>query len=443
MNAHLSLSTNVLLAPGRAGLCAGQDNTVAVLVRIQAPEAPPNAGAVQRPPQALALVLDRSSSMLGRPLQEAKRCVDHVLGTLRPTDVAAMVAFDDTVQQLWPAQPLGSGSLQRAALASVALGSLTNLHGGWQAGAEALAEVAGQGLKRVILLSDGQANVGLTDPAQISAQCAAMAGRGITTSTYGLGRKFNEELMVAMARAGGGNHYYGDTADDLMGPFCQELELLGDLCLRNLRLKATVPDGFSVEAVNPLPLTDAGWHLPDLAWASEAWVVLRVTMPAAALPLVGQQCTLLRVAVTGQSLAGEAVALERTGLALPVTAPATWGLLPEDELVNRRLLELEAGQALLDMRHAASAGDWARVDALLETAQQRFAGNDWVAAVLEAMRATARQRDRERVMKEMTYSSHKLSIRLAEIDEGKHLPRDLSTVRSYMRRPSLQGKSDV
>jgi Ca-activated chloride channel family protein len=59
--------------------------------------------------------------------------------------------------------------------------------------------------------------------------------------------------MVAMARAGGGNHYYGDTADDLMEPFQQELELLGNLCLRDLRLAATVPDGCTVEIVNQLP----------------------------------------------------------------------------------------------------------------------------------------------------------------------------------------------
>jgi Ca-activated chloride channel family protein len=95
-------------------------------------------------------------------------------------------------------------------------------------------------LKRVILLSDGQANEGLTDAAAIAAQCAEWAARGVTTSTYGLGNSFNEELMVAMARAGGGNHYYGDTAEDLMDPFQQELELLGNLCLRDLRLSAAV-----------------------------------------------------------------------------------------------------------------------------------------------------------------------------------------------------------
>src|SRR4051812_22583598 len=108
--------------------------------------------------------------------------------------------------------------------------------------------------------------------------------------------------MVAMAGAGGGNHYYGDSAEDLMDPFQQELELLGNLCLRDLRLAAAAPDGFKVEMVNQFHATESGWRLPDLAWGAEAWAVLRVTVPAGALPPLGQLCTVLRVTVTGQSL---------------------------------------------------------------------------------------------------------------------------------------------
>ncbi|WP_413777363.1 hypothetical protein [Salmonella enterica] len=229
----------------------------------------------------------------------------------------------------------------------------------------------------MILLSDGQANEGVTDSAEIAAQCTAWASKGITTSTYGLGNSFNEELMVAMARAGAGNHYYGDTADDLMEPFQQELELLGNLCLRDLRLAATVPDGFGVEVVNQLPKTDTGWRLPDLAWGAEAWAVLRVTAPAGALPVVGQLCTVLRVAVTGQSLEGDPVSLERAGLSLPVMTAASFGNLADNDLVTRRLVELAAAEALMGMRGAAAAGDWARVDSLLEVASRQFAGNEW------------------------------------------------------------------
>lgn len=443
MDAHLSLSSTVVLTPRRAGLCAGQDNTVEVLVRIQAPEAPAGHGA-QRPPQALALVIDRSGSMAGRPLEEAKRCAEYVLGKLRPTDAVALVKFDNRVQRLWPAAPLGDGAPQRAAIAGIHAGGNTNLHGGWKEGADALVDVAGQGLKRVILLSDGQANEGVTDPAEIAAQCAAWVSKGITTSTYGLGNSFNEELMVAMARAGAGNHYYGDTADDLMEPFQQELELLGNLCLRDLRLAATMPDGFSVELVNQLPKTDTGWRLPDLAWGAEAWAVLRVSVPAGALPPVGQLCTVLRVAITGQSLEGDAVSLERSGLSLPVMTSSAFGNLADDELVTRRLVELAAAEALMGMRGAAAGGDWVRVDNLLEAASRQFAGNEWVAAVLEAMRSIAAGRERERAMKEMMYSSSKLRSRLAAKDESVAFSlAEGASVPAYLRRKPAQGKGDV
>ena len=225
MDKHLSLSSLIVLTPRRAGLLAGRDNTLDVLVRIQAPDAPEGHTAV-RPPQAIALVIDRSGSMEGRPLIEARRCAEYVVGKLRPTDAVSLVQFDNRVQRLWPAVPLGDGAPLRTAIAAIHSGGNTNLHGGWREGAETLTDVAGTGLKRVILLSDGQANEGLTDAAAIAAQCADWATRGVTTSTYGLGNSFNEELMVAMARAGGGNHYYGDTAEDLKDPFQQELELL-------------------------------------------------------------------------------------------------------------------------------------------------------------------------------------------------------------------------
>ena len=296
----------------------------------------------------------------------------------------------------------------------------------------------------MILLSDGQANEGVTDPTEIAAQCATLVSKGITTSTYGLGNSFNEELMVAMARAGAGNHYYVDTADDLMEPFQQELELLGNLCLRDQRLAATVPDGFSVEVVNQLPKTDTGWRLPDFAWDAEAWAVLRVTVPAAALPPVGQLFTVLRVAVIGQSLEGDPVSLARTGLSLPVLTSSAFGNLADDELVTRRLVELAAAEALMGMRSAAAAGDWARVDALLEAASRQFAGNEWVAAVLEGMRSVAAGRERERAMKEMMYSSSKLRSRLAAKDESvAFCAAESASVPAYLQRKPAQGKGDV
>jgi len=380
--------------------------------------------------------------MQGRPLDEARRCAEFVVSRLRPTDTVSLVQFDSRVERLLPAAALGNGDALRAAIATIHGGGATNLHGGWLDGADSLAGVPGAGLKRAILLSDGCANEGLTDSDDIAAQCAEWAAKGISTSTYGLGNNFNEELMVAMARAGGGNHYYGDTADDLMEPFQQELDLLANLALCRVELAASVPDGLRVEMLNTLPATDAGWRLPDLAWGAEAWAVLRIWVPAGALPALGSRMTLLRVSVSGQSLQGEAVALEKAGLALPVLSPSAFDALTDDELVQRRSAELAAGQFLTHMRSAAHAHDWAAVDSMLADARKRFAGNEWVAGILEAMTALAQSRSRERMMKESMYSSAKLSSRLAAKDEivscvtAAHEP-------AYLRRKREQGKGDL
>lgn len=441
MDEYLCLSTTVVLTPRRAGVVDGRDNVVEVLLRVQAPDAP--AGhAAQRPPQAIALVIDRSGSMAGQPLAEAKRCAEYVISRLRPTDTLSLVQFDDRVRRQWPAQPLGDGSAQRAAVEAITEGGSTNLHGGWLDGAESLGTVAGHGLKRVILLSDGQANQGLTDPAKIAAQCAQWASRGITTSTYGLGHQFNEELMIAMARAGGGSSYYGDTAADLMEPFERELELLGNLCLRELRLAVQAPDGVEVQVVNDLPRNEGRWHLPDLAWGAEAWAVLRLKVPVTSLPPVGTAATLVRVSVSGRTPDGEAVQLERASLSVPVLSVGSFDALADDELVTRRLIELAAADTLTRIRAAAARGRWKEVDRMLEEASRQFAGNEWVASIVAAMRSIAEKREIERAMKEMMYSSAKLRDRLALREEGFQFSvDDEAQLPSFLRRKRMQGKA--
>ncbi|WP_298834772.1 VWA domain-containing protein [uncultured Piscinibacter sp.] len=269
MNEALSLNTQVILTPLNGGLHR-ETELVDVLVRIQSPDAP--AGTLsERPPQALSLVLDRSGSMSGRPLAEARRCVEYVVGRLRPTDIVGLVVFDNRITELHPPQSVGDGDAIRAAIAQVVEGGATNLHGGWRHGADALVALPGIALRRVILLSDGKANAGPTKIDEIAPQCAELAAAGVTTSTCGLGEHFHEDLMVEMARAGRGNSYYGDTAEDLMDPFVQELDLLGNLCLSDLRLSVTVPEGVTATMLNDLQFSDGTWRLPDLAWGAEAW----------------------------------------------------------------------------------------------------------------------------------------------------------------------------
>ena len=175
----------IVFSPLQAGVPA-EGGALEVLVRVQAPDRPTDL-ATAHLPKRLALVVDRSGSMNGQPLQEALRCVTHIASHLTPQDAMALVVYDDKVDTLLPLQPMRSTDAVAKAVAGVEAGGMTNLHGGWLAGAQQLEGGTEQTVSRVILLSDGQANHGETDLSAIEAQCREWLGRGVSTTTVGSG----------------------------------------------------------------------------------------------------------------------------------------------------------------------------------------------------------------------------------------------------------------
>ncbi len=434
----------VILTPLKPALITGVAQKLTVLVRVQAPD--PLPGAVPaRPPHRLALVIDRSGSMSGEPLREAKRCAAHIVDRLAATDRAALVTFDNRVHTLVAADPVGDRQALHRALAGIHEGGNTDLHGGWAAGAAALAGLAREsGLSRVILLSDGNANEGVTGLADIVAACAQAAATGVTTSTYGLGRDFNENLMVAMGRAGQGNHYYGQTAQDLLEPFAEEFDLISSLHARQLRLFLGVPQGVRLSVRNPYPVEDRDGfpvvHLPDLAWGAEAWCLAELEVPGALALEAGNK--LLQAGVTGATPSGEPVAFPEAVLELKGVPPGAWEVMLADPRVAGRAAELEAARLLEQARAAALAGDWEALDRMLARAAERFAGYPWVAQVLDGLAGIARMRDTQHFSKSAMYSGLSMGRRLAAKEEHASLVAE-SVKPSFLRRKREQGKSDT
>ncbi|QDU19716.1 VWA domain-containing protein [Urbifossiella limnaea] len=236
---HFALSTH--LAPGKTPTAAD------VLLTFRVERTGALAGPGPRLPLNLGLVLDRSGSMAGKPLDQAVAAAGILLDQLDGRDTLSVVAFDHTVDTVVPQEPVADRAAVMKRLRKVRPGGSTNLFDGWDAGCGQVACCrADHAVNRVLLLTDGAANHGVTDPAKVAGHAAWWAARGVSTTTLGFGRDFEEDLLLKMAEASGGNFYYIETPEDACQVFQIEGETLTSVAVRNLVLTLTPAAGSGV-----------------------------------------------------------------------------------------------------------------------------------------------------------------------------------------------------
>jgi Ca-activated chloride channel family protein len=211
-------------------LAVETEHEVNAMLELTAPPAPDGE---TRPPLSLAVVIDRSGSMAGPKLDVAKECAAFLVRRLAPTDRLAVVAYDDDVRLVVPFGPVDRQAALHA-FAGIRAGGSTNLSGGWLLGLEQLRQAPGDGPTRILLLSDGQANVGIVDRGELARLAGSAATTGVGTTTIGFGDGFDEELMTGMADAGQGRGYYAATTDEAPGIFAEEFEGLLALVAQNV-----------------------------------------------------------------------------------------------------------------------------------------------------------------------------------------------------------------
>ncbi len=227
---------SLTLRPERGAL-PSQGGRVEALLELSVDFPAPEPGA-ERDPVALALVIDRSGSMSGAPLEHAKLAARQAVRALLPGDRVAVVAFDHEIHVVVPTTIVGQDRRAvEAAIGAITSGGTTALHAGWVEGfTQALQHLVPKGLNRIALLSDGLANVGVTDPTAIANDVREAAGAGVGTSTIGLGRSFDEGLLRHLADAGGGSYTFVESPEGLADLFETELAGLSALRGRNVRI---------------------------------------------------------------------------------------------------------------------------------------------------------------------------------------------------------------
>jgi Ca-activated chloride channel family protein len=193
----------------------------------------------------LSLVIDRSGSMSGDKIEKAREAALEALSRLSPDDILSVVAYDSSVETLVPAQRVGDGRRISAAIRSIHANGGTALFGGVSQGASEIRKHLEDRryVHRVILLSDGQANVGPSSPDDLGRLGAALMKEGVSVTTVGLGLGFNEDLMTRLAQRSDGNTYFVESSEDLPRIFAGELGDVLNVVARRVVVELEFPRG--------------------------------------------------------------------------------------------------------------------------------------------------------------------------------------------------------
>jgi Ca-activated chloride channel family protein len=214
----------------------------------------------RRSPMNLCIVLDRSGSMEGAKLEKARQAAAMAVDKLGDDDIFSLVTYDSETNLLIAPERIG-GTDHREDLKSrihrIQAGGSTALHAGVVLGSKQVRErFSKERVNRVILLSDGLANVGPSSTSELARLGRELRGDGIAVSTVGLGDDYNEDLMTALAEASNANYYYVKDAEKLPSVFAQELGMARSLLARNITIRIEAPDGVHLKEIIGQPEID-------------------------------------------------------------------------------------------------------------------------------------------------------------------------------------------
>lgn len=335
------------------------DDEVSVLLELEAPEL---VNEVVRPHASLQVVLDRSGSMAGPPLEGAKSALVELVGRLEPTDNFGLVAFDDCARVVVPAGPLRDKEQVIELIEGLTSGGTTDLAAGYLRGLREIRRVAQHG-GTLLVISDGHVNAGLRDVDALAGVASQAYADSLVTSTLGYGRAYDETLLAALARSGSGNHVFATDPDAAGAAIAGEVTGLLAKVVQSLSLTVHFEqDVRLLQLFNDLPAQQIGdgavmIELGDLYSKESRKVLMKLQVPGiAALGLATiAQLELVHVELPGL--------IEHT-----TTVPINVNVIPGDEAASRIphptvRSELLFQQAQESKRRASEAFEWGEADA--------------------------------------------------------------------------------
>jgi hypothetical protein len=325
-------------------------------------------------PTAFTVVLDRSGSMGGAPIEHAKQACREVIKNLRPEDYFSLIVFDSSAQVVIPSeQPINRYAWYQT-IDQIQAGDSTNLMAGWLLGRDELlkAQKTADGIapiRKILLLTDGHLNAGITEADRVEALTrAGLEKDEIRTSCLGFGDGYHENILAAMSKVGQGQLHDADSPEKFPVILADELDGLQKITVQNLRLRIQPKmfcNAWKQYGDYPqvrLPDQRTELALGDLVSGEERYVVLMLEvlplplLPDGSLPasLKGEELVALEFAYTSITEESTELRLESQTSSHLVRIQGTQN--PADVVQNAELIAAIANQQAADaMRKAAGA----------------------------------------------------------------------------------------
>lgn len=358
----------------------------------------------ERPPVNLVVVLDRSGSMSGDKIAQAREAAVEALHRLDRRDLFSLVIYDHEVSTLIaPQHPTDVSWLERQIRGISSRGNTALFAGVSQGAAELRKNLERRGfVHRVLLLSDGMANVGPSSPDDLGRLGTALRREGIAVTTVGLGDGFNEDLMTALAQRSDGNHYYVAESGDLPEVFAKELGDVLDVVAQKIEVTIEFPEGVRVIRSIGREADCRGRHvsfgLNQLYGGQQKFLLVEVEVPAAKPDEVR---TLARARASfSDAVGGSAIELHAEGQ-VRYTRDEERVRREANQVVQTEFAENSIAEAKAQAIALADAGDTQAAAALMTSnsevlrASAGYYGNSLMSQAAEAAKKEAEEVSRE------------------------------------------------
>lgn len=292
---------------------AGGNTVVYAVVNFEGIDVDPGV-TKERPPLNLSLVLDRSGSMADEgKIEYLRRAAKLAVDRLGSKDTLSIVEYDDQITLMWPARKVKNTAEVKAMIDRLDPRGSTNLTGGMMRGVDEAKDAldgpanSSGTITRVILMSDGLANTGITDTSEIARLVRGAKSDGVRISAMGLGREYDEDLMQAVAENGGGRYYYIQRPTQMARVFQEELGSLFETCARDVEIRfsgtAVIRKAEVVGYDDAVGTRDTKRGLEDVFEGEKRSVLLRleVATPSSGRVDLGQVTVNYKTAKSGEA----------------------------------------------------------------------------------------------------------------------------------------------